>query len=63
MTDRLAELEAQAAKLNNAEIAKLKAAQPAPPPRSPKDEVRIVQVLHERTDVPSLKEMGVCLPP
>ena len=55
MTDRLAQLEAQAASLN-AEIAKLKAERPAPPPLV-KDEVRIVPLLAEPSSLPNLKEM------
>jgi hypothetical protein len=56
--DRLAQLEAQAASLQ-AEIAALKAAQPGPAPRPPRDEgVRIVPVLAERTDgMPNLAEL------
>jgi hypothetical protein len=57
-TDRLAQLEAQAATLN-AEIAALKAGRAAPPPPPPKDEgARVVPILAERTDgMPSLKEL------
>jgi hypothetical protein len=55
MTDRLAQLEAQAAALAS-EITALKAERPAPPPPV-KDEVRIVEVLDERRDLPSLREM------
>jgi hypothetical protein len=58
MTDRLAELEAQAATLN-IEIAKLRAEQPAPPPPPPRDEgVRILQINNEITaGMPTLREM------
>jgi hypothetical protein len=61
MSDKLAELEAQAAALG-AEIAKLKAAQPTPAPRPPRlrDEegVRVVELLTERIDgMPNLREM------
>jgi hypothetical protein len=58
MTDRLAELEAQAARLAS-EIAALRATQPAAPPRPPKDEgVRVVPILTERQDsLPDLKQM------
>jgi hypothetical protein len=58
MTDRLAQLEAQAALLAS-EIAASRAAQPAPAPRPPKDEgvVRITAVLDERPDGPNLKEL------
>jgi hypothetical protein len=57
MTDRLAQLEAQALALN-AEIAKLKAERPAPAPPPPRDEVRILQVLAERGDgLPSFDQM------
>jgi hypothetical protein len=57
MTDRLAQLEAQAATLN-AEIAKLRAERPAPPPPV-KDvrEVSVTAVLDERSDLPDLKQM------
>jgi hypothetical protein len=57
MIDHLAELERQAAKLN-AEIAKLKAERPAPPPLPPKDEgLRIVQLNNEVTaGLPDLKQ-------
>jgi hypothetical protein len=49
MTDRLAELEAQAATLN-IEIAKLRAERPAPPPtQPPKDEGPRIVLLEERT--------------
>jgi hypothetical protein len=54
MTDRLQQLEQQAAAIT-AEIAKLKAERPPPPV---KDEgVRILQLLDERRDLPSLREM------
>jgi hypothetical protein len=56
MTDaRIAALEA---KINaaQAEIAEIKAGRLAPPP-PPRDEVRVLQVLDERTDLPNLKEM------
>jgi hypothetical protein len=55
--DRLAELESQAAQLN-AEIAKLKAEQPAPP-RPPRDEgARVIQINNEITSgLPDLKQM------
>jgi hypothetical protein len=57
MTDRLAQLEQQAAVLAS-EIAKLKAERPVPAP-PPRDEgVRVVPLLTERTDgMPNLKEM------
>jgi hypothetical protein len=55
MTDRLARLEAQTAVLNS-EIAKLRAERPAPP-QPPRDEVRIVQVVDERSDLPTLADM------
>jgi hypothetical protein len=54
--DRIAELEAQAAKLA-AEIAALKAGKAAPPPSPPKDEVRVLQILDERRDLPNLDQM------
>jgi hypothetical protein len=54
--DRLAELEAKVGALN-AEIAKLKAERPAPPPLVKDEGVRITAVLDERTDLPNLKEM------
>jgi hypothetical protein len=57
MTDRLAQLEQQAAAIT-AEIAALKSGKAAPPPQPPKDEgVRILQVLDERSDLPNLREM------
>jgi hypothetical protein len=59
MTDKLAELEAQHLALG-AEIAKLRAAQPAPAPRPPRDErsVSVVSIFDERTDgMPTLKEL------
>jgi hypothetical protein len=57
MTDsRLAELEAQHLALG-AEIAKLRAERPTAPPPPPRDEVRIVEVLNERSDLPDLKQM------
>jgi hypothetical protein len=57
MTDRLAELEAKAFALN-AEIAALKAGRTAPPPPV-RDEgvVRVVPLLIERNDMPTLREM------
>jgi hypothetical protein len=56
--DRIAQLEQQAAAIT-AEIAKLKAERPAPPPSPPKDEgVRIVQLNNEITSgLPDLKQM------
>jgi len=56
--DRLAELEAQAVKLNS-EIAKLKAERPAPPPQVKEVEgARVVELLHERADgMPNLDQM------
>jgi hypothetical protein len=58
MTDRLAALEAQAAALN-AEIAALRATQPAPPPRPPRDDgVRVTELLTECTaGMPTPKEL------
>jgi hypothetical protein len=58
VTDRIAQLEQQAAAIT-AEIAKLKAERPAPPPSPPKDEgVRIVQLNNEITSgLPDLKQM------
>jgi hypothetical protein len=57
MTDRLAELEAQAATLN-IEIAKLRAERPAPPPPPPREEVRVVALNTERSDgLPNLAEL------
>jgi hypothetical protein len=57
MTDRLAELEAQAATLA-AEIAKLKAEQPAPPTPVKDEGVRILQINNEITaGMPTLREM------
>jgi hypothetical protein len=57
MTDRLQQLELQAAKLA-AEIAVLKAGKPAPPPPPPRDEVRIVALNTERTSgMPNLAEL------
>jgi hypothetical protein len=50
----LAELKTEAARLN-ARIAELETQQPAFPPPV-KDEVRILQVLNERTDLPDLKQ-------
>jgi hypothetical protein len=55
--DRLAQLEVKAATLA-AEIAALKAGKAAPVPPPPKDEVRILQLLDERSDgMPSLDQM------
>jgi hypothetical protein len=61
MTDRLGELEAQAAAIT-AEIAKLKAATataPPPPPRPPRDEGPRIVLLEERTTFvrPTLNEL------
>jgi hypothetical protein len=57
MTDRLAELEAQAATLN-IEIAKLRAERPAPPPPPPGEEVRVVALNTERSGgLPNLAEL------
>jgi hypothetical protein len=59
MTDRLAELEAKALALS-AEISALRAIQPAPPPRPPKDEgvVRVEPLFTESTGgMPTLKEL------
>jgi hypothetical protein len=54
MTDRLQQLEQQAAAILS-EIAVLKAGKAAPPP-PPRDEVRIVPVLTETSALPNLKE-------
>jgi hypothetical protein len=54
--DRIAALEAKIAAAQ-AELAEIKSGKAAPPPPPPRDEVRIVQVLDERTDLPNLKEM------
>jgi hypothetical protein len=54
--DRIAKLEAQI-NAAQAELAQIKAGKAPPPPTPPKDEVRILQLLDERRDLPSLKEM------
>jgi hypothetical protein len=58
MTDRLAELEAQAATLN-IEIAKLRAERPPPPPTPPRDGGPRVVLIEERTTFvrPTLNEL------
>jgi hypothetical protein len=58
MNDRLAELKAEAARLN-ARIAELEGDnnRVTPPPIREEPGVRIIAVLDERTDLPSLKEM------
>jgi hypothetical protein len=58
MTDRLAELERQAAAIQS-EIAQLKAGRVSPQPQPPKDDgVRIIAVNDERVDgLPNLREM------
>jgi hypothetical protein len=59
MTDKLAELEAKAAALA-AEIATLKAGQPGPAPRPPRDErsVSVVPIFDERVEgMPTLKDL------
>jgi hypothetical protein len=56
MTDRIAALETKIAEAQ-AEIAALKAGKAASPPLPPRDEVRIVPLLTERSDLPTLREM------